>query len=488
MKIKKKSFESISSNLNSNYSSNITFTTEQQEVINIFNHQLDYIEKNTTIIPKRTIVIQGKAGSGKSTLIQYFVKVLNRKFGPNSYALVAPTGAAAKNINGSTIHSKLFITIDKHMKPLDCEPSKRIQENFRNCKFLIIDEMSLIGCALLKKIDRRCRTAKPDSQNISFGGMYVYLFGDIKQLPPVSDRPLYSERFGKLSIYNEGQMLFRNMDKYIFLNTSLRQFGNDQQIFRDILDRISNGKVLIEDWKRLMLRTKQNLNKNELSSFKDAIRLFTTNNKVNDYNLEKLKLLNQPIAKIEGEHNCEAAKKADPQVAGGLSATLLLSIGSRIMLRNNFWTEQGLVNGALGYVRKIVYRSEYGPPYNSPELLMIEFDKYVGPTIDNLVPIPQITRYWKTYLFSCNRKQFPVELSWAITIHKSQGFTLDKAVIDIDNSERNLGLTYVALSKVKTLEGIMFLQSYNFKRFDNLKKSLLLQDRLNEEQRMKKKL
>ena len=175
----------------------IAFTSEQQDVINIFNQQLNFISDPTSEIPKRTVVVQGKAGSGKSTLIKYFVKILNQKYGMDSYALMAPTGASASNIHGTTIHSAFSISTDDELNRLYDEGEKRIQEKFRNCRFIIIDERSMMGCRLFKKIDKRCRTAKPEFQDLSFGGMFLYLFGDIKQLPPVFDRPLYSPRLEK---------------------------------------------------------------------------------------------------------------------------------------------------------------------------------------------------------------------------------------------------------------------------------------------------
>ena len=132
------------------------------------------------------------------------------------------------------------------------------------------------------------------------------------------------------------------------------------------------------------------------------------------------------------------------------------------MLKANLWINKGLVNGALGYIRKIIYQPEHSPPINPPDVLMIEFDNYFGPTVDNLVPIPQITKNWFSKSIKCTRKQFPIELAWAITIHKSQGLTLNQAVIDIGEKEMSLGLTYVALSRVKTLKGILFQKSYNF--------------------------
>ena len=116
---------------------------------------------------------------------------------------------------------------------------------------------------------------------------------------------------------------------------------------------------------------------------------------------------------------------------------------------------------------------------------MVEFDLYTGPTIgNNLVPIPLITRNWKSGQQQCSRKKFPLQLSSAMTIHKAQGLTLDKAVVNIGEKELSLGITYVALSRVKTLKGLLFDKAYVFKRFQDLGKSRLLADRNEEERRM----
>lgn len=202
------------------------------------------------------------------------------------------------------------------------------------------------------------------------------------------------------------------------------------------------------------------------------------------YNQKKLKKLNMPVAKIQAIHNCEEAKIGSQQMANGLIDVLYLSIGSRVMLKSNLWIDKGLVNGALGYIRKIVYQPEEHPSFNTPDVLMIEFDNFFGPTIQNLVPITQITKHWISKSHNCTRKQFPIELTWAITIHKSQGSTLDKAVINIGDKETSLGLTYVALSRVRSLNDILFQISYNFRRFESLKNSKLLKERLQEEERM----
>ena len=180
-------------------------------VLQTLKEQIHHIQNKKLISSNCTIFVQGKAGTGKSTLIHLMIKFLNQQFGQQSYALVAPTGAAALNINGSTIHSKFAINCDGHLNTLANESLNRLQNSLRHCQFLIIDEISMVGCALFRKIDLRCRSAKPKFQHLPFAGMFVYLFGDIKQLPPVRDRPLYSNSFGKSPIYSEGHLLFQQV-------------------------------------------------------------------------------------------------------------------------------------------------------------------------------------------------------------------------------------------------------------------------------------
>jgi ATP-dependent DNA helicase PIF1 len=155
------------------------------------------------------------------------------------------------------------------------------------------------------------------------------------------------------------------------------------------------------------------------------------------------------------------------------------------MLRANLWVEKGLVNGSLGYIRDIIYEPGTAPPNDVPLAIMVEFDNYSGPTIaNNLVPIPAILKSWKVNGRTCTRKQFPIQLAYAITIHKSQGLSLDKAIVNIGDNEKALGLTYVALSRVKSLEGLAFEKAYDLTRFTRISSSKQLKERLREESRL----
>ncbi|KAE8745809.1 hypothetical protein FOCC_FOCC007456 [Frankliniella occidentalis] len=175
----------------------------------------------------------------------------------------------------------------------------------------------------------------------------------------------------------------------------------------------------------------------------------------------------EPIARIPALHNCNEAARGTRDDAEGLFPVLHLAKGAKIMLKSNLWTEKGLVNGAMGEIVDILYREVANPQIDPPDVLICKFDSYTGPYLDNdlkTVPIQSLTKSWTSKAGdACTRTQFPITLSFACSIHQSQGLTLQKAVIDIGLKEMSPGITYVALSRVKTLSGIM-LHSFPFQR------------------------
>ena len=171
----------------------IHFSLEQQRVIEFFHLQLAQVSsasnENSTLVHR--VIVQGTAGTGKSTLIKHITTTLTATLGKSSFMLLAPTGVAAFNVGGTTIHSALRIPIEKkYFNKLSSVAEHDLQLQFQSCHFIIIDEFSMVGCALLSMVDKRLRQAKPSFSHIPFGNMFVYLFGDIMQLPPVMDRPL----------------------------------------------------------------------------------------------------------------------------------------------------------------------------------------------------------------------------------------------------------------------------------------------------------
>ncbi|CAG8677365.1 9506_t:CDS:2, partial [Racocetra fulgida] len=165
-------------------------------------------------------------------------------------------------------------------------------------------------------------------------------------------------------------------------------------------------------------------------------------------NIDKLRALNVPVAKIIATHTGDNdAKRADSDTAHGLESKLLLARGARVMPTANIWTESGLVNGSLGTVQDILFE-DHGPPC-LPVAVFVTFDRYKRPTITNVegtkvVPITLIKRTWEGKTGNaCSHTQIPLRLAWSITVHKSQGLTLPKAYISLGEREFSAGLSLV---------------------------------------------
>ncbi|XP_059064701.1 uncharacterized protein LOC131856793 [Cryptomeria japonica] len=252
---------------------------------------LHHHSQKTTAQPLR-MIIQGTTGIGKSFLIDYIRQKLNI-FGTNTtntLFVLAPTGIAAYNIQGTTIHAGLRIPI-KEMHPLIGKALFTFQECFRHVKYLLIDEMSFLGPKLLLKIDSCLRQAFPDKQHEPFGGLSIILVGDLGQLPPVMDKPAYASHSTTLN-------LCRSFTIVVTLHTIFRQQGSSvkQQQFRSMLQNIRDAQPNKHDWQMLMNQTNTNFTLLQQNEFNSSIHLFATNSSTMLHNKRMLKALNLPIA------------------------------------------------------------------------------------------------------------------------------------------------------------------------------------------------
>ncbi|XP_065837259.1 ATP-dependent DNA helicase pif1-like [Oscarella lobularis] len=438
--------------------------------------------------PLRMIVC-GSAGTGKSYLINCIKEMLG-----SECILAAPTGVAAFNIGGQTLHSLLRIPLQKTSFSDVQGPSLRdLQERFEDVRYLIIDKMSMVGRHQLSLIHRRLCQALPQGACESFGGISVIFFGDMGQLPPVGDSPLYRSAATEGSATNQGRQLYMTFDVVVQLTKIIRQSGNDElQIkFRDALQRLRDGCPSYEDWNDLYMS--RNFARHDQlgdvkTSFRDAVRLFACRENVAEFNFNCLKNSNKPVAVINADHNCTEAKNDNEEDAGGLYARVRLCEGARVMLTSNLWTEMGLINGSMGYVVAILYQPGAKPPA-LPTAVVVQMDKYDGPTWggERCVPICPIERTWPSSTgnrkSSCKRRQLPIQLAWAVTVHKSQGLTLDRAVIDIGKREFAPGITYVGFSRVRHINHCL-IQGFDYARISNLSKSKSYKQRLNEDKRL----
>ncbi|XP_052129226.1 uncharacterized protein LOC127750779 [Frankliniella occidentalis] len=390
--------------------------------------------------------------------------MFRKEFGKKSVLLGTPTGVSAVLINGKTLHS-IFKIPRKTNKftSLKGEQARDMCNTMKDVKILILDEYSMIGCNTLSMINRRCKEALGNDKD--FGGLMVILLGDIKQLPSVKDNPFFSKTQKSL-LGKEGKALINNFEKVFVLKTSHRQ-ANDQS-FLNLLDKMSDMQMSSEDYRLLTSRFTYNVSVKEKDSFEDALRLFATKDEVKQYNIEKLAQLKDdstgtpnPVLKIPAKHNCSQASKESTDSAEGLEKDIFLAKGCKIMLKSNVWLTHKLCNGTTGTVHDILFHPQKG----TPSVILCNFPSYDGPSIipgTKLVPIKAVLKSWtNSNGINCTRFQFPITLCYACSIHKSQGMTLEKAVINIGKSDFSLGLSYVAFSRVRCLTNLIiepFLQ------------------------------
>ena len=288
-------------------------------------------------------------------------------------------------------------------------------------RYLIIDERSFVGQRLFAHIDARLQQIMPATANGpgAFGGLSVLLFGDDGQLPPVRDSCLYSRPTDICSAV--GYDLYKLFKLCVNLTTVFRQ---DDSTFRDCLARIRDAVPTDADIRYLHQRY---IDPDTLPQFATAPRLFATRAFVTEHNL--LQLARPTLKHFGVEDGVEAAVARIDSIDGGVIAgrrgnadlpprQLLIKNGARVMLRTNLCVPVGLVNGSLGTVVDIVYRPGERPP-DPPFCVLVQFDQYRGPScmagVDSVVPVFRQRTVTSGDAF---RSQFPLRLSWAMTIHK----------------------------------------------------------------------
>ena len=241
------------------------------------------------------------------------------------------------------------------------------------------------------------------------------------------------------------------------LTENIRQGGNNPQAeeFRAILLRLRDGQTTQDDWIKLCERTPQHVN---MSDFTEAPRLYFDKQSVTKYNFDKLTRLATPIARISAVHSGRNAKSASSDDAGGFDTEMFLARGTAEMLTYNLWQEVGLCNGATGVVEDLIFHPDRPPPC-LPIAALEKFPHYTGPafleTNSQTVPIPPHLFQWKSDGQRFSRQQLPLRLRYAITIHKSQGQTLPQVVVDLGKVERAAGCSFVAISRVRSLQNVV---------------------------------
>ncbi|KAL1974029.1 hypothetical protein VTN31DRAFT_5589 [Thermomyces dupontii] len=214
----------------------------------------------------------------------------------------------------------------------------------------------------------------------------------------------------------------------------------------------------MDDWELLCCRI-QCVVPHKSPAFNDALRIYFTKERVRQHNEDRLRALGQPVLSISAVHEGNWASQASEDEAGNLHAYLCLSLRCQFMLTENIWVERGLVNGAIGTLEDIVWPPDtVDPRSQQPMALLIHFPGCNGRPLSiseegkPLVPVFPSRREFLHNNVECSRCRFPVTIAYAITVHKAQGITVPRAVLNITDREFSTGLQYVAISRVKTLD------------------------------------
>lgn len=389
---------------------------------------------------KKNLFITGKAGTGKSTLLQYF-----RENTKKQLVVLAPTGVAALNVKGQTIHS--FFKFAPHVTPETVEKTeapKKFLEMLRHLETIVIDEVSMVRADMLDCIDISLRFHL--NSNRPFGGLQMIFIGDLYQLPPVvtnDEKELFKTHYATPYFFSAEVMQDLPME-FVELEKIYRQKDQD---FIDLLNKIRNNSIEDPDIINLNKRFSPDFDENKSEKF--YINLTTTNAAADELNQKKLSTLKAKIRNYSGSISGKFENKQLPT-----AVDLDLKIGAQIMMLNND-NGKRWVNGSVGKITDIQTDPETGEDF-----LIVKLNS--GQTVE-------VTKYtWELYRYRLDKKQsrldveitgsftqYPIRLAWAVTIHKSQGKTFDNVVVDIGNGSFTHGQVYVAISRCTSFEGLI---------------------------------
>lgn len=409
---------------------------QQFELTDEFKEILEIL-KNTN----ESLFITGKAGTGKSSLLKHFIKSTNKK-----HVILAPTGIAALNVGGQTIHS-FFRFQPSIVNSSKIEPDYVRVDLFKNLEMVIIDEISMVRVDLMNGIDIALRKNR-NRLNEPFGGVQMVFIGDLFQLPPVvteKDRDIILSTYGGYYFFDAPVFKAYNY-KFKELTTIFRQ-SNEQPEFKKMLNNIRNNEADFDDMTLLNSRHKDNAGDQE-----DSIFLTTRKSIARNINNDKLENLKGEKFTYEGSLSGKyllLKNEPEEKLEDKFPAPYKLELkkGVQIMMIKND-SGKRWVNGSIGKVDKLEKDSIS---------ISIDNNKY---TIEKEI--------WNEVEYVLNKEtkeieekivagfsQFPLQLAYAMTIHKSQGKTFDKITVDIGTGAFAHGQIYVALSRCRSINGII---------------------------------
>ena len=425
----------------------------------------DYVLKfvNQT---NRSVFLTGKAGTGKTTLLKKILETTHK-----NVVVVAPTGIAALNAGGVTIHSMFQLPFggfipdaiyeNDFSKNIKFETKKTLGRHFRmsgvkksviqNMELLIIDEVSMLRPDVLDAMDFMLQSVR--KKKVPFGGVQVLFIGDLLQLPPV----IQDHEWNVLRNYYAGKFFFHShvvqQSPPLYLELS-KIFRQSDDTFIDLLESLRNNTISNQQRDELNKYVQPNFDSKKNEGY---IMLTTHNHKVDAINKEALSDLVGTEIILRADVIDDFPDKIFP-----IEADLKLKKGAQVMfVKNDSSAEKNFFNGKMGIIKSV-----------SKNEVLVEF-----PEEKKVIEVERFE--WKNIRYSVNESskeieeevlgtftQFPLKLAWAITVHKSQGLTFDKAAIDVSQVFMP-GQAYVALSRLRSLNGLILLSPLTLNGFSN---------------------
>ncbi len=385
----------------------------------------------------RNVFITGPAGTGKSFLLNY----IKDEYKNESLHITASTGIAAINVGGQTLHSWAGLglgnmPLNEILRNICSVKGTHMRKKLRSAKMLAIDEISMISADIFDLLNELLKVVRNNDE--PFGGIQLILFGDFLQLPPIN-----KESSDVFFCFESDAWKEADID-VIVLKEIFRQ--SDTELV-NLLNDLRFGNVTQHDIELLKSRFRQE----DLDKTFEATILGTHNIQIERINLSKLKELNTEektfIAKFEGKQekieflkkNCIVPEK------------LTLKIGSQVMMLKNTYAKEGIINGSIGIVRSFDNKKGYPlVEFSNGSLITITPEEWC---------VEKFNENTAQMELEAMMRQIPLILAWAITVHKSQGMTLEKIKCNLGSAFAE-GQVYVAVSRVRTLQGL-FIESFN---------------------------
>ena len=435
----------------------------------------------------------GPGGTGKSTVVSAVRDFFEARKEQRRFRLAAYTGVAARNIGGATLHSML--QLNESGNGISAKTKRSLSAMWDGVDYLFIDEVSMIGCEMLHNVSRSLTEAKGNAS--AFGNVNIILAGDFKQLPPIGDTRLFKNvdttSLGAASSKRAqgrilGRLLWLSFETVVMLQEMMRQCGDENAGFVSLLQRLRDGVCNQEDYDLLKGRCLGNHSSTKMADDWNFAPIIVTNNATRDAINRRAA---EAFAEQEGKelywyHAVDTHNKSkinDPALIEKLESQnsgqtkhrlrrIPLVIGMPVAINQNFDVAAGVVNGSQGILRKVRYfedaeglrhlKSCVVEIENADAVEMPHLPKHHFPILPDITDL-KFEHNGSHKRCMIKRKQVPIEPGFAMTVHKAQGRTMERVIVDLAGCT-GTEPPYVMASRAKSLNGLLVLRDFDRKQ------------------------